>query len=117
MHQLEVLQYAKALDLNMGYYTIIISPNIQDMTTIVTEFGTFRYNRLPMGMCASVDIFQVKVDELSGGIEGVKTYIDDILILIYCCFRNHIENLRMIFVRLRAAFLKFNSPKCSFWLK
>ena len=49
---------------------------------IVTEFGKFRYNRLPMGMCASGDIFQAKVDELIGNIEGVKMYINDILILI-----------------------------------
>ena len=64
MHQLEGFQYATALDLNMGYYTISISPASQDTTTIVTEFGKFIYNRLPMGMCASGDIFQAKVDEL-----------------------------------------------------
>ena len=64
MHQLEGFQYATALDLNMGYYTIRISPASQNTTTIVTEFGKFRYNRLPMGMCASGDIFQAKVDEL-----------------------------------------------------
>ena len=35
------LKYVKALDLNMGYYTIRLSLAIQDMTTIVTEFGEF----------------------------------------------------------------------------
>ena len=34
------------------------------MTKVVTEFGKFRYNRLPMGMCASGEIFQAKVDKL-----------------------------------------------------
>ena len=34
-----------------------------------------------MGMCASGGIFQAKVDELLGDIKGVKTYIDDILVL------------------------------------
>ena len=72
MHQLGGLQYVKALDLNMGYYTIRISPASQDMTMIVTEFGKFWYNSLPMVMCASGDIFQAKVDELLGDIEGVK---------------------------------------------
>ena len=74
----------------MGYYTIRLSPAIQDMTTIVTEFGKFRYNRLPIGMCASRDIFQAKLDELLGDIEGVKTYIDDILVLGKDRFENHI---------------------------
>ena len=36
------------LDLNMGYYTMEISPYIKDMTTIVTEFGTLIYNNHPM---------------------------------------------------------------------
>ena len=61
----------------MGYYTIRISSANQDRMTIVTKFGKFRYNRLPMGICASGYIFQAKVDELLSDIEGVKTYIDD----------------------------------------
>ena len=80
MHKLEGFQYATELDLNMGYYTIRLSPASQYMTTIVTEFCKFRYNRLPMGMCASGYIFQANVDELIGDIEGAKTYIDDILV-------------------------------------
>ena len=62
MQQPEGFHYATALDLNMGYYTIRLSPASQDMTMIVTEFGKFRYHRLPMGMGASGDIFQAKVN-------------------------------------------------------
>ena len=65
----------------MGYYTIRLSPSSQDTTTVVTEFGKFKYNCLHMGMCASGYIFQAKVDKLLGNIEGIKTYIDDILVL------------------------------------
>ena len=41
MHQPECFQYAIALDLIMGYYTIRLSPASQDKTKIVTEFGKF----------------------------------------------------------------------------
>ena len=82
MHQLERFQYDSLLDLNMGYCNIRLSPASQDMTRIVTELGKFRYNRLHMGMCALGDIFQDKVDELLCDIEGGKTYIDDIIVLI-----------------------------------
>ena len=51
------------------------------MTTIVTEFGKFKYNRLPMDMCGLGYISQSKADELLGDIEDVKMYIDDILVL------------------------------------
>ena len=86
MPQLGGFQYAAALDLNMVYYTIKCFPASQYMTMIVTKFGKFRYNCLPMGMCASGDIFQAKVDDLFGDIEVVKTYIDYILVLSKYCF-------------------------------
>ena len=84
----------------MGYYTIRLSPAIQDMTAIVTEFGKFIYNCLPMSLCASGDIFQYKLDELLGDIESVKTYINDILVLNKDCSVKHIEQLIMIFGKL-----------------
>ena len=61
-----------ALDINIGYYTIRLTLTSQEMTTIVTEFDKFRYNHLPTGMCALGYIFQAKVDELLGDIEGIK---------------------------------------------
>ena len=69
-----------------------------------------------MGMCASGDIFQAKVDKLLSYIKVVKTYIYDILVLGKVSFENHIDRLIVIFSRLRAAGLKVNAPKCSFGL-
>ena len=71
-------------------------PARQDTTTIITEFGKFRYNCLPMGMCNSGDIFQSKVEDLLGDIEGIKTYIGDIIVLSKDIFENHIDQLRII---------------------
>ena len=101
----------------MGYYTIFILPAIQDMTMIIYECGNFDYNHLPVAMCASGNIFQAKVDDRIIDIKGVKTYIGDILVLIKENFSNHIEQLRVIFGRLRAEGLNCNAPKCSFVFK
>ena len=79
-----------ALYLNMGYYNIRLSPASQDMTAIVTEFGRLGYTFLPIGMCASGGIFQAKVDEILGDIKGVKTCINDILVLSKDRFEKHI---------------------------
>ena len=38
MQYLEEFHYATVLDIDMRYYTIMLSPGIQDMTMIVTEF-------------------------------------------------------------------------------
>ena len=101
----------------MGYYNIRILTVSQDMTEIVTECDKFRYNRPPMGMCASVYIFQEKLDELLNDIKGVITYIDDILISSKDIFSNEIYQVIFIFSRLRAAGLKLNAHKFSFVLK
>ena len=117
MQQLEGYQYMNTLDLNMGHYTIKLYPTGQDMMTIVTEFVKFRYNSLLMGMTALVNIFQAKVDKVISDIEGFKTYINDILVLSKDVFKNHMDQLRIIFGKLRASGLKVNAHKCSFWLK
>ena len=57
LQHMEGFQYANVLDINMRYYNIRLSPVIQDMKMIVTEFCKFKYNHLLMGMCASLDVF------------------------------------------------------------
>ena len=95
----------------MGYCTIRLLSASQDMMTIVTEFGNFRQNSLPMVVCSSGYIFQSKVDKLLSDIEGFKTYMDDILILRNDFFTKHIEQLRIIFGRFHAAGFKVKDPK------
>ena len=56
----------------MGYYNIRLSPTSQDMTMFVTEFGKFKYNLPLMGMCASWEILNDKVDNMIGDTEGFK---------------------------------------------
>ena len=70
-----------------------------------------------MGICALGYIFQSKVDNILGDIEGFKTNIDDIIVLRKDCFIKHIKHLIIIFFRLFALCLKVNAPKCSFGLK
>ena len=114
IQQLEIFQYATALDLNMGYYTINILTASQDMTTIVTEFGKFIYNSLPMGMWAPGYILQAKVDDLLENTVGVKTYINAILVLRKERFSKHMEQPNISFGKLRASGLKVNATECSF---
>ena len=68
-------------------------------------------------MCTLGDTFQAKGDKIIGDIDGVKIYIDDLLVFIKDRLSKTIEQPSIIFSRLRAVGLKLNAPKCSFGLK
>jgi len=114
LQSLQGFTWASTLDLSMGYWTIELDPETKDMTTITTEFGKFRYNVLPMGFVISSDVFQAKVMELLGHIEGLRCYLDDILAMTCGTFAEHLQQLRLCFEKLREAGLKVNIKKCNF---
>jgi hypothetical protein len=54
--KLEGFKYATCLDLHMGYYYISLTEFSKSLCTIVLPYGTYKYQRLPMGLCNSPDI-------------------------------------------------------------
>ena len=84
---------------------------------IVTEFGKLRYNSLPVGMCASGDIFQTKVDNLISDIEGVKTYIKYVLVLINESFSKAYRKTEYNFWYIASCRLKIRYSYVSFGVK
>ena len=69
LQKLEGFMYATSLDLNMGYYHILLTPFARRLCTVVLPWGKYEYCRLPMGLCISPDIFQEKMSELMAGLE------------------------------------------------
>ena len=67
-------------------------------------------------MACSPDIFQAKIYELLGDIQGVKAYIDDILVIKRGSFDEHLQQLEEVFGRCQKAGLKMNAEKCRFGL-
>ena len=86
----------------MVYNITEISLEIKNITTIINEFGKFRYNKVLMGIFDSGDIFQAKLDDLMGDIEGIKTYIEDIMVLNKGIPSQNIDHIRVIFTILGA---------------
>jgi Reverse transcriptase (RNA-dependent DNA polymerase) len=70
--------------------------------------------QLPMGLCSSPDIFQEKMSELFDGLEFVRTYINDLLCLTKGSFKDHLEKLERVLLRLQEAGLKVNGNKLFF---
>jgi Reverse transcriptase (RNA-dependent DNA polymerase) len=114
MLKLEGFQFATSLDLNMGYYHIELSPASKRLCTIVLPWGKYEYQRLPMGLCNSPDIFQEKMSNLMQGLDYVRAYIDDILAITSGDWYDHLDKLELVFQRLQQAGLKVNARKSFF---
>jgi hypothetical protein len=112
--KLEGFQYATSLDLNMGYYHIELSPDSKRLCTIVLPWGKYEYQKLPMGLCNSPDIFQEKMSTLFSDLEFIRTYIDDLLVITKSDWHDHLRHLDIVFKRLRDAGLKVNARKSFF---
>jgi hypothetical protein len=97
----------------MGYYHIELDTQSKELCTIVLPWGKYEYQRLPMGLSTSVDLFQEKMSTLMEDLEFVRTYLDDILCLTKGSFEDHLDKLSMVFHKLRQAGLKVNAKKCA----
>ena len=115
LQKLEGFMYATSLDLNMGYYHLLLTPNARRLCTIVLPWGKYEYLRLPMGLCNSPDIFQEKMSELMQGLEFARAYLDDLLIIsTEVGFDGHLDKLELVLNRLSEAGLKINAVKSFF---
>ena len=115
LQKIEGITYATSLDLNMGYYTLRLDPDAQKICTIITPWGKYQYLRLPMGVSVSPDVFQEKMSDLMEGLEFVRTYLDDLLIISNSTFEEHLHQLVVVLKRLRSAGLKINAEKSFFF--
>ena len=114
LQQLEGFAFASQLDLNMGYYTIRLDPDSSKICTIILPWGKYSYQRLPMGVAGSPDIFQEKMSSLMDTLEYVRAYLDDLLVISKKSFDNHLEKLKVAIKQLQIAGLKVNATKSTF---
>ena len=67
-----------------------------------------------MGLCNSPDIFHEKMNELFNVIEYVIVYIDDLLIISNGNFEDHLNKVKIVLKKLKAAGFKINAEKSFF---
>ncbi|KAK9537909.1 hypothetical protein VZT92_005484 [Zoarces viviparus] len=99
------------LDAASGFWQIPLDRESAKLTTFITPFGRYFFNRLPFGITSAPEIFQREMTELLQDQEGLAVYMDDIL--IYSDSEEvHEVRLQKTLDTLEKAGLKLNHDKC-----
>ena len=65
------------LEANSGFWQIELTKESSLLTTFITPFGRYCFNRLPFGITSTLEYFQTKILQ---GIYRIVCLIDDILV-------------------------------------
>ena len=100
------------LDANSGFWQIPLDNDSKLLTTFVTPFGRYCFNRLPFGISSAPEIFQRTMSRLLEGLEGTLCQMDEVLIH-GADQPEHDRRVRAVLHRLQEAGLTLND-KCEF---
>ncbi len=101
------------LDANSGFHQIKLNEKSQLLTTFITPFGRFCFQRLPFGITTAPEYFQRMMTTILQGVENVVCFLDDILISAETK-EQHDTTLRIVLQRLKKAGVTLNESKCAF---
>ena len=78
--QISESKFFTKLDCNSGFWQEKLNPDSRLLTTFITPFGRFCFNRMPFGIKSAPEHYQKKMSQILEGSEGHISIIDDMLI-------------------------------------
>ncbi len=100
----------------MQYYMFELDEESQDLCTIITPFGKYKYLKLPMGLKCSPNIAQAAMENVLSDIDDANVYDDDVGVFS-SNWDHHVNLLATIIWQLRECGFIINPLKCEWAVK
>ena len=101
------------LDTNSGFWQVPLAQESKLLTTFITPYGRYYFNKLPFGITSAPEHFQRRMNEILRDLSGVVCHVDDILVFGRDR-EEHDSRLHGVLKRLEAAGVTLNKAKCQF---
>ena len=109
-------KFFSKMDANSAFWQRKLSDESRLLTTFLTPWGRFCFNRLPYGISTGSEQFQKCMSEKLEGLEGVEVLIDDIIVH-GADQQQHDQRLSVVLKKLVEANITLNLKKCEFNVK
>ena len=104
------------MDANSAFWQCTLSKESRLLTTFVTPWGRFCFNRLPYGISTGSEQLQRCLSEKFQGLEGVEVLIDDMI--VHGVDQNqHDQRPTAVLNKVAKANMTLNQKKCEFNVK
>ena len=68
------------VDANSGFWQILLARKSKLLTTFLTPFGRYYFNKLPFGISSAPELFQKRMSTILSELKGVLYWMHDILV-------------------------------------
>ncbi|XP_046863284.1 uncharacterized protein K02A2.6-like [Xenia sp. Carnegie-2017] len=106
-------KYFSKLDCNSGFWQEKLEQNSRLLTTFITPFGRFCFNRMPFGIKSAPEHFQKRMKQLLEKQDGQVSIIDDVLVNGKTK-NEHDSRLKAVLKKFDNAGITLNPEKCEF---
>ncbi len=87
------------LDLTKGFFQIPLDPESRKITAFATPRGLYQYRVLPFGLANSPAVFNRRIRQVLGDLNGIEVFVDDVLIHS-TDLEEHVKLLRTVLDKL-----------------
>jgi len=114
--ELRKAQVFSKVDVKHAFWHVKLDDKSSKLTTMITPYGRYRWNRLPFGLKVSSEIFQKRLHAALSNLNGVFAIADDIIVLgcgnaYQEAVLNHDENLKNLRERCQLKNIILNDDK------